>query len=67
MANLGKITPTKPIWSRTDEPTTSEEDPSHPQQHPEKEEEKRKESGEATAPDKSPSNSDDKHKIDLFT
>ena len=67
MADLGKVTPTKPAWSRTGEPVVPEEKPSHPRQHPEKDEEKEKrDSDETSEQHKPPSDPDDEHEIDLF-
>jgi len=68
MADLGKITPTKPAWSRTGEAVVPEEKPSHPQQHPEKDKDKEKkgESDETSKQHKPSSDPDDEHEIDLF-
>lgn len=70
MADLGKITPTKPAWSRTGEAVVPEEKPSHPQQHPEKDKDKEKkkkgESDEGSEQYRPPSDPDDEHEIDLF-
>lgn len=70
MADLGKITPTKPAWSRTGEVVVPDENHPHPQRHPEKdkekEEEKNRESGETSEQHKRPSDPDDEHEIDLF-
>ncbi|MDH3354406.1 MAG: hypothetical protein OEL79_04245 [Chromatiales bacterium] len=63
MADLGKISPTKPAWSRIDE-TMPEDNSPHSQQHPEKD--KKRDSDETTKQDKKPSSPDDDHQIDIF-
>jgi len=65
MADLGKITPTKPVWSRIDA-TVPEENNSHPQQHPEKREDKNRGAGETPEEHKRPTDPDDEHEVDLF-
>ena len=64
MADLGKISPTKPIWPRVGE-TPPEENNPHPQQHPDKEDNK-KETDEVSEKNKRPADPDDEHEIDLF-
>ena len=66
MADLGKITPTKPAWSRINE-TIYEDSTPHPQPHPEKNKDKKKGSDETPEQNKKPpEDPDDEHQIDLF-
>jgi hypothetical protein len=68
MADLGKITPIKPTWSRVGE-TIPEGNTPHPQHHPEKKEDENSSDADETESsknDKKPSDPDDEHQIDIF-
>jgi len=65
MADLGKVTPTKPAWSRVGE-TIPENNNPHPQQHPKKDDDNKRDSDETPEQSKKPSKPDDEHQIDIF-